>query len=119
MIAKVGKKFANRIDSLRGETLVETLAAILVASLAMIMLANTIGIAQNIIGKGREAANSHYDAETVLAASVGIPSKASVRLETVDGKTYDDSSESIDVLRREAEVPGGYTVVSYETLPGE
>ena len=113
MITKIRYRLAARILSLRGETLIETLAAILVATLAMVMLANAIGIAQSIVGRGREAANEHYEAETALAITSGTPGTVEITLADAGGT---GESEPVDVVWREAPVPGGYTVVSYEPM---
>lgn len=114
MITKIRYRLAARIQSLRGETLIETLAAILVATLAMVMLANAIGIAQSIVVRGREAANEHYEAETTLATTGGPPVRVEITLTDVGGTG--ESEPPVYVVWREAPVPGGYTVVSYEPM---
>lgn len=58
-----------------GETLVETLVAMLVAGLAMIMLAMAIGVAQHIIKESGEAADAYYAETGSLARHVADEGK--------------------------------------------
>lgn len=109
------KRFAfelrMRVSSSRGETLVETLLAILVSSLAMVMMAHAISATVGITNRSREASKQYYKAENSLLSG-GEQREVEVRLKAENGSV---KSKTVGVLAQEKKVMGGYEVVLYET----
>ena len=56
------KKLKKKLKSLSGETLTETLAALLIAALALTMLAGAISASSNVINKSRDRLEKYYEA---------------------------------------------------------
>lgn len=57
----------------RGDTLVETLVAILVSSLAMLMLAAALSSSMNIVTSSNAAMKEYYSDETALVTHTATP----------------------------------------------
>ena len=60
------KKIKEKLRSAAGETLAETLIALLVASFALMLLAGMISSTTNLVTSSREKMNSYYEANTAL-----------------------------------------------------
>ncbi len=60
----------RRLASESGETLTETLVSILVGTLALIMLANAIMTAKNIVTLSKQKMDEHYTAENDVVDGV-------------------------------------------------
>ena len=54
------KKLMSKLRSVAGETIGETLVALLISALALTMLAGAIGAANNIISRSNKAMNDYY-----------------------------------------------------------
>lgn len=59
-------KTAGKLRSKAGETIAETLIALLIAALALVMLAGAVTAAKNIIQNNRTAFNSYYAQNELL-----------------------------------------------------
>lgn len=110
MFERFASRLRVRLSSSGGETLVETLLAILISSLAMVMLANAISATVGITDRSREASKQHYKAENSLMSG-GEHREVEVRLKAEDGSVR---SQTVGVLAQEKKVVGGYEVVLYE-----
>ncbi len=84
LVASVRAKLA----STSGETLIETLAAVIVAGLGMLMLVMAVAVAANMIRQSDEAATRYYAASDALAAQ-------SVEGDGVEGSAGSNASVSI------------------------
>ena len=71
----------RKIRSKAGESIGETLIALLISALALIMLAGAIGTSTRIITRSNAAVKSHYDADAERAKSATVSSPLIVALE--------------------------------------
>ena len=95
-----------------GETLVETLVALTVAGLSMIMLAMAISVSTGIIARGAETANTYYSDNSALA-NTALSSDGTVSVER--GASVGGSTSQVSVKYNvDSDIPGGGTAVSYE-----
>ncbi len=62
-----GDLFLNKINSCSGESIAETLVAVLIAALALLLLAGTINTASNMITKSKNLLDTYYTANNNLA----------------------------------------------------
>ena len=56
----------NKISDTSGESIAETLIAVLIAAFALLMLAGTVNTSTNLVTKSREVLNEYYDANKGL-----------------------------------------------------
>ena len=54
-------KIMNKLGSSSGESISETLVALLISALALVMLAGVIATSSRIVRKSRESMESYYD----------------------------------------------------------
>ena len=88
MLDKLNKKIHNQA----GESIGETLVALLIAALALVMLAGAISASSGVIMKGRNKLNAYY---TANETDSGVVKMASGGSEVTNGITIKDSSSSI------------------------
>ncbi len=62
-----GNLFLKKIKSRSGESIAETLVAVLIAALALLLLAGTINTASNMITKSKDLLDTYYTANNNLA----------------------------------------------------
>lgn len=110
------RDFVWNVQSDSGETLVETLVAILISTLAMIMLSSAIGTARNIVFSSREAIDDYYTADTALASGVrssnGVGWNGSTKIGiNIGGNELD--SQVTNVAYVSERLPGNATGISY------
>ena len=79
------RKIKNKLAGKQGESLAETLAALLISSFAMMMLAGSIQASSNLVQKSRETLGAYYDrneAEDGVAkmSGEGIPVWATIKM---------------------------------------
>ncbi len=80
----------EKIRGKSGETISETLVALLIAALALVMLAGAIGAATRIITNSRDRVNEYYDANQNSSGVVmmsGSAGSGTYTIENEDGKT--------------------------------
>ena len=56
------KKIRDKLNSSRGETISETLVALLISSMALVMLAGAITSASNVVERSRKKLDEYYSA---------------------------------------------------------
>ena len=61
----------SKLRSTSGESIAETMVAVLISSLALLMLAGTINSASRLITKGQDKMVEYYDANNALAEQSG------------------------------------------------
>lgn len=89
------RRIRRQLNNESGETLVETLVSILIGTLALILLANAITTAKNIVTTSEKAMDEHYTAEDKLASedsSAVVGSNFSVALSDTGGKVASDTT---------------------------
>lgn len=102
----------STMRSERGETLVETLFAILVASLSLLMLAGTLASSLSLIETSRRLLEEYHAAnESVVRARAGT--EGAIAIETRSGATT-HTIATIDVEFFENTTLGDTPVVSYK-----
>lgn len=71
----------HKLHSKAGESIGETLIAVLISALALVILAGAIGAATRIITRSNAAVKTHYDADAARATSVTVSSQLITELE--------------------------------------
>lgn len=100
----------RRLQSERGETLVEALVAVLISALGMLLLATSIMSTKNIIESGNKVISNYYENEVALADH----GEAGGSVGSVEIKTTDNNSvATCDVSYWKATI-GSETVTAYE-----
>ena len=104
-----------KLASSRGETLVEVMAALLVAGLSILMLAMAVSVSAHLVSQNKDVASRYYASTDALiagaATSEGTSGSGTV---AVTAKTGGFSSGAVSVSFVEEELPGGASGVSYE-----
>lgn len=96
----VGKK----LKSNSGESIAETLVAVLISAFALLMLAGTVNTASNLITKGQDNLGKYYAANNNLAEhktsssylSISINDSTDAQIETESVKAYTPGSSGTD-----------------------
>lgn len=83
-----------------GESISETLIALLVAALALTMLAGALSSSANIINKGRDTLKEYYDANEEIVTMRATP-KTDKTVTITDGSNFTQSSISIKYYTNE------------------
>ena len=60
----------NKISDTSGESIAETLIAVLIAAFALLMLAGTVNTSTNLVTKSREVLGEYYQANNALENSL-------------------------------------------------
>ncbi len=68
------QRIMRKLRGRAGESIAETMIALLISALALIMLAGAIGKASDIIKQSNTAVSEHYDADATKAWSTMAPS---------------------------------------------
>lgn len=102
-----------------GETLTETLVALLIAALALVMLAGMISSTTRIVSQSKTTMNAYYAENNMVAEQGASESTATITLEP-DGATGEKKTYSVSVYLNDT--LGNTPVVSYRvptpTPPG-
>lgn len=67
----LNRQIANKLRSKSGESISETLVALLISALALVMLAGAIAAASNMVTRTREKLNKYYIANNYVARQTG------------------------------------------------
>lgn len=105
------KLVSKKLKGQSGETLTETLVALLIAALALVMLAGMISSTTRIVTQSKTTMNSYYDGNNVVAEQGTSGDTASVTIELVNGGTGESKQYSVSVYRNNT--LGNTPVVSY------
>ena len=106
----------KRLRSFAGESLTETLAAMLISSLAIVMLAGMISSAVRMVTSSKELVKEYTAAENALVEHTGEGESGTVSL-TEGGAPValsDNSGTSVNVTYYENSTASGITVYSYK-----
>ena len=95
------KQVKKKLKSYRGETIAEVLIALLISSIALVMLASMISATVNLVTKSKEKMKDYYKANSVLetmelTTAEGEDPIASIEelKITITGKESGESAES-------------------------
>lgn len=110
------EKAISRLRNTAGESIAETLIALLISSLALIMLAGAVSTATDIVKRSKTTMSAYYDADSALTnvASVASASNITVTLEETnvsEGET--PVSQDISAKYASNAVFGNEVVVAY------
>ena len=102
----------NKLRSRAGESISETLIALLISALAIVMLAGAITAASSIVKKSRETLNSYYQENEKMAAvtDAWVPDSVTI---TEDADKQDPAEFEIPVKSYTNETFSGNTVEAY------
>lgn len=104
--------WCKRLASTRGETIVETLIAVLISSLALLMMATAIGTAVNMIKTSRVTMEATYSDESGMIASKDVSPQPST---TTSGSI----DYSVPLELEEDGTPKDIDVIAYSEEEGE
>ena len=111
------KKIMRRLRSFAGESLTETLVAMLIASLAIVMLAGMISSAVRMVASSKQLVAEYTAAENALVEHTGESAAAGTVTLTENGTLValsDSSGTSVAVTCYENSTASGITVYSYK-----
>ena len=94
-----------------GETLTETLVALLIAALALVMLAGMISSTTRIVTQSKTTMNAYYAENNMVAEQGASEGTAYITLGLVNGGTGESKQYSVSVYRNNT--LGNTPVVSY------
>ncbi|MBO4277268.1 MAG: hypothetical protein J5925_02575 [Clostridia bacterium] len=95
---KAIKKAVSRLKSKAGESIVEVLVALLIASLGMVLLAGMINAASQLITKSKNSMDDFVSAENAAAARSGAAdAEGSAELHNSSGDAVKFSDENTGV----------------------
>ena len=74
------KKTIKKLKAQAGESIAEVLIALLISSLALVMLASMISSTQSMVSRSKTKMSAYYQANNVLETCSGTPATASVSM---------------------------------------
>jgi len=108
----VKKRIVRKLKNNSGESIAETLVAVLIAAFALLMLAGTINTASNLITNSKNRLKVYYDENNRLASGTVGDSRNTITMnEKIGGKTNWITCENVGVY--ENDELGSETVVAY------
>ena len=112
------KRICKRLRSRAGETIAEVLIALLISSLALVILAQMISASTNMILSSEKTMKKYYEQNNVLAEQETSDKTATVTM-TLEGTTFPPvgSSETIKVNLFKNDTLGGIDVIAYRPTP--
>ena len=105
------KRICRKLRSKAGETIAEVLISLLISSVALILLAQMIGAATNMVTSSENTLKAYYEESNNLAQQTTGSSSASVTL-TMDGTAFSEPI-TVDLFENEKKL-GGVEVTSYK-----
>lgn len=109
------KRLRKKLKSLSGETLTETLVALLIAALALTMLAGAIAASSNVINKSRDRLEKYYEANEAESGVVQRKGGSSVE-GGITITAEDISPQTCDIAYYENDKFDNYPVIAYKYL---
>ena len=113
------KKICKKLRSQTGESIAETLIAVLVIAVATMLLAGMITATNNMVRQSKEKANEYYQANTVLETFDGTVQSAEIKITAAVDPTDTDmkpvffSIPDVSVTCAENATFGSNPVVAY------
>lgn len=108
----MNRHLKEKLRDQRGETIAETLVALLISALALVMLAGAIGAANRIITRSETQMQAYYEKNNDLATPTG--SATTITITDAADKTIKlDKMDSITVNYSTNPIFAGKPVVAY------
>lgn len=106
------KAIMKKLRSRSGETLAETLVALLIAAVALVMLASMISSTTGIVTQSKETIETYYAANNTVAEQGGASTSGSVTIagDNIDSQSYEVSYDINSTF-------SGTPVISYSYKP--
>ncbi len=110
-VTDMGDRVSKKLKSTSGESIAETLVAVLIAAFALLMLAGTVNTASNLITNSQATLKTYYRDYNNLAdpETGGTSATATVKTKTGSEQVLDDS---VKVKRIDSKV-GSRKLVAY------
>ena len=115
MREKFKKKLRRRVKNQAGETIAEVLIALLISSLALVMLASMISATQSMVSKSKTKMDEYYAANNKLETYSGTAISGKTVSISGDGVTYSTPAGGLSVY--ENDVLGKKTYSYHYTNP--
>ena len=108
------KKILKKLSATSGESLAETLIAVLIIAVALTMLASMISSTSSLVKKGEEQLNRYYTESEKLEtfSELGPESKPKVKF-TAESTTYTIKISDVSVDYAENTIFAGHPVIAY------
>ena len=89
-------KWIKKLRSQAGESIGETLVALLISSLALVMLAGAVSAATRIVLQSKDAMQDYYDRDKKMVTASASPSTGKTTIRDADASnTIEDSADII------------------------
>ncbi len=115
----MGKRLCKKLVNHKGETIAETLVALLISALALIMLAGSISTAKTIISSSQKRYTEYYtnDSKMIEEASAASTSATTLATVTVTVKeSKDDTTAKLSLSPYSVAYYGNDTLKTYPTV---
>ena len=109
------KRICKRLRSRAGETIAEVLIALLISSLALVILAQMITSASNMVQTSERAMKDYYSGNNKLAKQTENGTSATATLKMGESGTL-NTSTSILYFENDKKL-GGIDVIAYKAAP--
>lgn len=111
--ATICEKTEKHPQSMRGETLAETLVGLLIAALSIVMMTSAIATASRLVTKTRDMAEIYESSTRTLAPGAGASSGSVVITSAGNfGESY-GTGRSVAVTYAESDLPGSIKGITY------
>lgn len=107
------EKAISRLRNTAGESIAETLIALLISSLALIMLAGAVSTATDIVKRSKTTMSAYYDADSALTNVAEGSGSITVTLAETNAPEETAVSQEITVSYASNAVFGNKVVVAY------
>lgn len=102
----------NKLHSRAGESIAETLIALLIGAVSLIMLAGAVSASSSIITRSRKTMDSYYTANEIVVTEPASISDSTIKAAIVSGNT---SGNKIEMQQSGSKIEGcEYAVTYYE-----
>ena len=96
------RRVFNKLSNQSGETIAETLVALLIASLALVMLAGAVSSAMNTVTRSKNTMDDYYTVNNALVVrSTAAPTKDGMTVNTTNGDYTGELTVSVPDLKHD------------------
>ena len=108
ILKSIREKANKKLSSTKGESITETLVALLISSLALVMLAGAISAASNMVTKTKQKLTDYYAANEVVVNMDGAGELKTLRVTPQGGSSF-----NVNIYSYENNVFPRNSIVSY------
>lgn len=108
VLKSIREKTNKKLSSTKGESITETLVALLISSLALVMLAGAISAASNMVTKTKQKLVDYYAANEVVVNMDGSGTSDTLTVKPQGGGQF-----TVDIYSYENNVFRNNNIVSY------